>query len=621
MTDTAPAAGHRTRASSGGGVPGSRKRIRCAIYTRKSSEEGLEQEFNSLDAQREACEAYIKSQRHEGWIVLPAFYDDPAYSGGNMERPALRRLLADIDASLIDNVVVYKVDRLTRSLADFAKIVEAFDARSVSFVSVTQAFNTTTNMGRLTLNVLLSFAQFEREVTGERIRDKIAASKKKGMWMGGLPPLGYDVRDRKLVINEPEADTVRHIFRRYCALGSVRALQEELDACNLRSKQRMASDGTPYGAKPFSRGALYQLLQNRLYLGEITHKGASYPGEHQAILDPELWASAQGLLQSNRIERGGRNGSKDTKPLTGILFDADGAPMSPSHAVKKDVRYRYYVSRSLILDKQQETSSGQRIPAPALEALVVERIAGLLREPKAVLDALPVFYREATRQQTILCNIPMIQRSLEQGPSAAWTILHKLLLRVQVHSDEIEIDLSREQLANLLMHARDDDASLPANSLRPMQRTFFGEDRASENVSCDPIIMDDADDEADDVLKLIMPAQLKRTGKELKFVIPGAPSANEPDASLVRLLVRAKAIQTEMEAAASATIEEISKRQGVTPSYAARLVRLNYLAPDIVEAILAGAHPADLTANKLMKDTRFALSWREQRRALGFEVR
>jgi DNA invertase Pin-like site-specific DNA recombinase len=581
----------------------------------------LEQEFNSLDAQREACEAYIKSQRQEGWIVLSTLYDDPAYSGGNMERPALKRLLADIDAGLIDNVVVYKVDRLTRSLADFAKIVEAFDARTVSFVSVTQAFNTTSSMGRLTLNVLLSFAQFEREVTGERIRDKIAASKKKGMWMGGLPPLGYDVRDRKLIVNEPEAETVRHIFRRYCALGSVRALQHELETGNLRSKQRVASDGTPYGAKPFSRGALYQLLQNRLYLGEITHKGASYPGEHQAVLDPELWEAAQRHLQTNRVERNGGRGSRDFKPLTGILFDAGGATMSPSHAVKKGVRYRYYVSRSLILDRQQETSSGQRIPAPALEALVVERIAGLLREPKAVLDALPAFYGGATRQQTILRNIPVVRGVLEQNPNQAWRVLRSLLLRVQVHPNQIEIDLSRAQLANLLMHAQDDDASLPANLLRPMQRALAGEDRASENLSGDPIIMDDVDDEPDDVLKLIMPAQLKRTGKELKFVIPGAPSSNEPDASLVRLLVRAKAIQTEMEAAASATIEEISKRQGVTASYAARLVRLNYLAPDIVEAILAGAQPADLTANKLMKDTRFAPSWREQRRTLGFEAR
>ena len=294
--------------------------------------------------------------------------------------------------------------------------------------------------------------------------------------------------------------------------------------------------------------------------------------------------------------------------------------MSPSHAVKKGVRYRYYISRSLILDRQQETSSGQRIPAPALEALVVERIAGLLREPKAVLDALSAFYREATRQQTILRNVPVVRGALEQDSNQAWRVLRSLLLRVQVHSHQIEIDLSREQLAKLLMNVQD-EAGVQASLLQPKQRNLAGELCALENASGDAIIMDDVDDEADDVLRLIMPAQLKRTGKELKFVIPGALSAADPDASLVRLLVRAKAIQIEMEGAASATIEEISKRQGVTPSYAARLVRLNYLAPDIVEAILAGAHPADLTANKLMKDTRFALSWREQRRALGFEAR
>jgi site-specific DNA recombinase len=276
------------------------RKIRCAIYTRKSSEEGLEQEFNSLDAQREACEAFIKSQRHEGWSVLPQLYDDGGYSGGTMERPALKRLLADIAARRIDAVVVYKVDRLTRSLSDFAKIVEAFDAQSVSFVSVTQAFNTTTSMGRLTLNVLLSFAQFEREVTGERIRDKISASKKKGLWMGGQPPLGYDVKERKLVVNEAEAATVGRIFRRYLELGSVRALKATLDQEGVVSKLRAAADGSPYGGKSFSRGALYLMLQNRIYRGEIVHKGAAYPGEHARIVD-EYQSS---LTQTQQTQEG-----------------------------------------------------------------------------------------------------------------------------------------------------------------------------------------------------------------------------------------------------------------------------------------------------------------------------
>ena len=256
------------------------RKMRCAIYTRKSSEEGLEQAFNSLDAQREACEAFILSQKHEGWTVLPTLYDDGGFSGGTMDRPALKLLLGDIGAGKVDVVVVYKIDRLTRSLFDFAKIVEAFDAKGVSFVSITQQFNTTTSMGRLTLNVLLSFAQFEREVAGERIRDKIAASKKKGMWMGGLPSLGYDVQNRKLVVNEEEARTVLHIFRRYVQLRSVRALRAELDAAGIRSKRRILADGTPFGGQKLSRGALYLMLQNRIYRGEITHKGNAYPGEH-----------------------------------------------------------------------------------------------------------------------------------------------------------------------------------------------------------------------------------------------------------------------------------------------------------------------------------------------------
>jgi site-specific DNA recombinase len=265
------------------------KRVRCAIYTRKSSDEGLEQTFNSLDAQREACTAFILSQKHEGWTVSPAQYDDGGYSGGTMERPALKRLLADIEASQIEVVVVYKVDRLTRALSDFAKLVEVFDRRGVSFVSITQQFNTTTSMGRLTLNVLLSFAQFEREVIGERVRDKIAASKKKGMWMGGMPPLGYDVKDRKLVVNKNEARTVVCIYRRYLLLKSVRNLHDELAGVGIRSKRRVRPDGTAYGGQTIARGALYLMLQNRIYRGEITHRGKSYPGEHPAIIDQPLW--------------------------------------------------------------------------------------------------------------------------------------------------------------------------------------------------------------------------------------------------------------------------------------------------------------------------------------------
>jgi len=322
--------------------------VRCAIYTRKSSEEGLEQEFNSLQAQREACEAFINSQRHEGWVCLRAAYDDGGFSGATMDRPALQQLLAEITAGRIDTIVVYKIDRLTRSLADFAKIVEILDARGASFVSVTKQFNTTTSMGRLTLNVLLSFAQFEREVIGERIRDKIAASKRRGMWMGGVSPLGYRALDGKLIIEESEAETVRFIFRRYVELASVRLLKDELDARSIQIKLRTSASGRISGGKPFARGALYLMLQNRIYLGEIVHNQQSYAGEHEPIVDQPRWDAVQAQLAGNDAEP--RNCGKTRQPslLAGMLFDRDGNRMTPSHAVRKGTRYRYYVSGSLI---------------------------------------------------------------------------------------------------------------------------------------------------------------------------------------------------------------------------------------------------------------------------------
>ena len=355
--------------------PGTRTRrngtVRCAIYTRKSSEEGLEQEFNSLQAQREACEAFINSQRHEGWVCLRAAYDDGGFSGATMDRPALQQLLADITAGRLDTVVVYKIDRLTRSLTDFAKIVEILDTKDASFVSVTQQFNTTTSMGRLTLNVLLSFAQFEREVIGERIRDKIAASKQKGMWMGGVPPLGYQAQDRKLVIVDSEAEIVRFIFRRYAELGSVRLLKDELEARSIDSRLRTSGAGRISGGKPFARGALYLMLQNRIYRGEIVHNQQSHLGEHKPIIDQPLWDAVQTQLAGNA---GQREGGKTRQPslLAGMLFDRDGNRMTPSHAIKKGTRYRYYVSCSLITKDRTENSAGLRIPAAEIEQLVSE---------------------------------------------------------------------------------------------------------------------------------------------------------------------------------------------------------------------------------------------------------
>ena len=415
--------------------------VRCAIYTRKSSEEGLEQEFNSLDAQREACEAYIRSQKSAGWVALPEIYNDGGISGGTMDRPALQRLLSDIGAGRVDTVVVYKVDRLTRALRDFAKIVDAFDAKGVSFVSVTQQFNTTTSMGRLTLNMLLSFAQFEREVTGERIRDTIAASKQKGMWMGGLPPLGYDVADRKLVVNATEADTVRHIYRRYTELKSVHALKLELDASGIVSKARQNRKGRPTGRLPIAVGALYHILQNPLYRGEIVHKGKAYPGQHDAIIDSSLWTEVQTILADNRVERVARSKAREPSLLAGLVFDANGERMSPTHAVKKGTRYRYYVSQSLIKRGQAMASDAAcRVPAADLEGLVEDRICAFIKDPVEMLD-LAGTMTVSTRMALIERAEDFARRWSELSASGKRRILDACLSRVEVRAKTIEITL------------------------------------------------------------------------------------------------------------------------------------------------------------------------------------
>lgn len=365
------------RAVQGRGVaagPYAPRRLRCAIYTRKSSEEGLEQDFNSLHAQREACEAYVTSQRHEGWTALSARYDDGGYSGGSMLRPGLVRLLADIQSGLIDVVVVYKVDRLTRSLTDFARIVETFDANNASFVSVTQAFNTTSSMGRLTLNVLLSFAQFEREVTTERIRDKIAASKRKGIWMGGVVPLGYRVAKRKLLIDEVEATTVRMIFALYREKRSIVATAATLRQRGILTRLRPRSNGTS-GGIPFDRGALQAILRNRIYIGEIIHKGVHHPGEHQPILDQATFEAVQKILNA-QFSGEGRSPHRMGSLLTGCIFDSAGNRMTPSHASKKGVRYRYYISGALIEGQPEQAGTPARISAPVIEQLVVDALHG-----------------------------------------------------------------------------------------------------------------------------------------------------------------------------------------------------------------------------------------------------
>ena len=355
------------------------KTLRCAIYTRVSTDHGLEQEFNSLDNQREAAEAYIKSQAHEGWRLIRDRYDDGGFSGGTMERPALQTLLAAIPERRIDIVVVYKVDRLTRSLTDFARLVELFDAHAVSFVSVTQSFNTTSSMGRLTLNVLLSFAQFEREVTGERIRDKIASSKKKGIWVGGVVPLGYRVEDRKLLIDEAEAATVRLVFERYLALGSLPALQRDLRARNIVTRQRVLATGRAIGGVPLTNGPLDHMLRNRMYLGELNHRDSSYPGEHAPIVDRDLFDAVQARLTANLRQRHSRR-SKSEALLQGRLFDDRGNRMSPTYAIKKGLRYRYYVSTMLVQGRKSEAGSVARVPATELERIVVDAITATASE-------------------------------------------------------------------------------------------------------------------------------------------------------------------------------------------------------------------------------------------------
>jgi site-specific DNA recombinase len=380
-----------------------RKTLRCAVYTRKSTEHGLELEFNSLDAQRDACEAYIQSQASRGWKVLPQHYDDPAYSGGNLDRPALKKLLADIEAGRIDVVVVYKIDRLTRSLADFAKLVEAFDARSISFVAVTQQFNTTTSMGRLTLNVLLSFAQFERELSSERVRDKIAASRRKGKWTGGTVPLGYDAKDKKLVVNKTEAETVQIIFRRYFELQSFSKLVADLDRRGIVTKRRHTKVAKYKGGIPFTYGPLAHFLKNRIYLGEVHHGGKWFEGEHEAIVDRTTFDRVQQLLATKSKGRKAKR-SESGALLAGKLYDDKGNRMSPSFSTKNGVRYRFYVSSALLRGRKTEAGSVGRVPAAAIESTVLAALKTYQNQENPTMD-----------QTTVQCLIVSWLPAIDSG--------------------------------------------------------------------------------------------------------------------------------------------------------------------------------------------------------------
>jgi site-specific DNA recombinase len=549
-------------------------RVRCAIYTRKSSEEGLEQSFNSLHAQREACEAYILSQRHEGWQLLPVRYDDGGFSGGTMERPALTLLLEDIAAKRIDTVVVYKVDRLTRSLADFAKIVEQFDKQGISFVSVTQQFNTTTSMGRLTLNVLLSFAQFEREVTGERIRDKIAASKRKGMWMGGVVPLGYELRDRQLSIQPAEAERVQQIC--------VSKLRTYLEQQGIRSKQRLSRNGRASGGVVFSRGALYQMLQNRIYLGEITHKDKSFPGQQPAIIGQELWDRVQARMQANLQGRHKRPRSTEKSLLAGLLYDGEGNHFTPTHANKRGKRYRYYCSRAVIKKGGGKAAGPARVPAQEIEDLILAELNRLFQSPQQLLALLSEPATDESSRQRLLESV-QIPRELKESSNI---VLRALLDRVLVHEDRVELQVRKGALLKLVL----------------------GQDR--------DIQADDSEDNSLGHITLPLEAQLKRCGGEVRFLLP--PDSNHtkphPVPSLVRAVARAHDWVAQIMRGEVPNQRAIAAATGLDERYISRVLPLAFLAPDLTETILEGTQSSTLDLARCLKP--LPANWKEQRVSL-----
>jgi DNA invertase Pin-like site-specific DNA recombinase len=516
---------------------------RCAIYTRKSTEEGLDQAFNSLDAQREACEAYIKSQAHEGWNLVKAAYDDGGFSGGTMERPAVKRLMADLKQGLIDIVVVYKVDRLTRSLADFAKIVEILDGHGASFVSITQQFNTTSSMGRLTLNVLLSFAQFEREVTGERIRDKIAASKRKGMWMGGTTPIGYDVRDRQLVVNETEAETVRLIFKRYIELGCVSALTADLRSKGILSKLKVSKRGNQHGGQVFGRGALYRLLQNKLYLGLSVHKDETHPGQHSAIVPQDLWDEAQKKLAGNRVEHRRARTTGSPHLLVGRLRDDRGNLMSPTYCRKANgQRYRYYVSQKPTVGAG-EVGSIARVPAGTIEELVEGEIRRRLPE------------REG-KSWIFLASVERMTR------------FRAIVAGVVLKSEEIEIRLTDEGERSLKQ------LGASTRERRDVQPTVIN-----------------------------VPTRLKMGagGKSIVSLDGSSAPSSRVDKALLRAIVRASHWRELLESGKAGSSYDLARHEGCRVSYVQRHLPLAFLSPNLIEAIVDGKQPSWCALSELVK--------------------
>lgn len=550
-------------------------RLHCAVYTRKSSEEGLEQAFNSLDAQREACEAYIASQKHEGWHLVPARYDDGGFSGGNMERPALKQLMDDILAGKVNVVVVYKVDRLTRSLADFAKLVEQFDKMNVSFVSVTQQFNTTTSMGRLTLNVLLSFAQFEREVTGERIRDKIAASKKKGMWMGGTVPLGYDVRERKLYINEAEAATVRTIYNEFLRLGNVTGLREWLQASNILSK----------GGNHFFRGPLYQMLRNPLYVGLIRHKKDTYPGEHEAILDRETWDKAQALLTENRQGKQRRPRTTKASLFTGRLFDEHGTPYTPTHAAKNGRRYRYYTSQAVIR-KTEKVETPPRIPAPDLESAVTDRILDLLRTPEELLAAITEGGPQDQQHHfsAILKQAASVAATWpSRTPAEKDEFLKAVLESVRIHPKHVEIRIRVSPLIHQLRVTKSPISNTDGESAVYLQQTV--------SIKC--------------------PFHHVPQGRAIKLIVGNTQIA--PEASrlaILKAIARARLWYEQLVDGTAPSVSQLAIMHNVSPRYINKIFRLASLSPQSIETLLTRPGSLPLSLDDLID--KVTMHWKLQ---------
>ena len=542
-------------------------KIRCAIYTRKSSEEGLEQEFNSLDAQREACAAYIASQKHEGWVLVQQHYDDGGLSGGSLERPALKRLLQDIADGRVDQIVVYKIDRLTRSLADFSKIVDTLDAAEASFVSVTQSFNTATSMGRLTLNMLLSFAQFEREVTAERIRDKIAASKRKGLWMGGNVPMGYDPNGRTLTINEREAKIIRTLFDLYEEHGTVRLVKEAADRMKLRTRQRETTAGKKTGGGPFDRGHIHHILTNPIYAGKIRHRKETHEGQHAAIIDPERWDRIQAQLQKGASKGRARNAAKQKSLLCGKLFDETGDRLTPSHTrTAKGVRLRYYVSHRLIKRSGDANLDGWRLPAPELEAKLAEAIRSRLMSPPFLPQLIP----SQTASETAHWRDELMKVCEDKTSKQVLDLVQ----RVDIKAGQLKIGFDAKTVCTMLS---------------------VKQDRLDTNA-----------------LTLRSPFRTRKRGVETKLVLGG--TCNELDETLIANIAKAHHWYGQIKA--GKTLSEIAKNENTTNGRIYHLIGMALLAPDIIRDVLEGKQPIGFTSDWFVRHE-MPSDWTAQRQLLA----